>query len=150
MRFLAAAFLLALTQLLGPAENSKQYLDCSNSAETQAAMNACANQEFARADTELNHTYRALLAKAAKQPETVAKIKSAQKSWLAFRDAYVEAMFPAAGKQTEYGSLYPCSSLCYAPNSRASKPSLSTNCCSSARTSWPRRTHPAGFHQKTA
>jgi pimeloyl-ACP methyl ester carboxylesterase len=60
MRFLAAAFLLALTQLLGPAENSKQYLDCSNSAETQSAMNACADQEFARAHTELNHTYRAL------------------------------------------------------------------------------------------
>jgi uncharacterized protein YecT (DUF1311 family) len=70
-------------------------------------MNACAGQERKRADTELNSSYRALLAKTAKQPETAAKIRTAQESWLVYRDAYLEAMFPAADKQTEYGSIYP-------------------------------------------
>jgi len=37
---------------------------------------------------------------------TSAKIKSAQRAWLLYRDAYLEAMFPAADKPTEYGSMY--------------------------------------------
>jgi uncharacterized protein YecT (DUF1311 family) len=126
-----------------------QYLDCSYGAQTQAAMNACA-EEFACADTELNHTYRALPAKTAQQPETAAKIKFAQKSWLAFRDAYVEAMFPAADKQTEYSSMSPCSSLYCAPNSRASKPSLSGIAAPTRRLAGPDRMDPAGFPEKTA
>jgi uncharacterized protein YecT (DUF1311 family) len=105
--FSVAALVLSLTPCLCSAQNSKQYVACIQNAQTQATMNACANQEFARADSELNKTYRAVLAKTAKQPETAAKIKTAQKSWLVYRDAYLEAMFPAADKQTEYGSIYP-------------------------------------------
>jgi uncharacterized protein YecT (DUF1311 family) len=105
--FLLATLLLAFTPSLGSAQNSKQYVACSQNAQTQVALNACAGQELQRADADLNKTYRALLAKTADQPGTVAKIKSAQKAWLVFRDAYLEAMFPAADKQTEYGSMYP-------------------------------------------
>lgn len=104
---LLAALLLTLSPVLSPAQNSKQYLDCSHNAQTQAAMNACADQELKRVDTELNNTYRALRAKTAQRRETAAKIKSAQKAWLVFRDAYLEAMYPAGDKQTEYGSMYP-------------------------------------------
>jgi uncharacterized protein YecT (DUF1311 family) len=100
-------FFLAFAPLSASAQNSKQYLDCSHNAQPQAAMNACADQELRRVDTELNGTYRALMAKTAQQAETAAKIKSAQKAWLVFRDAYLEAMYPAAQKQTEYGSMYP-------------------------------------------
>src|SRR5690242_17363053 len=105
--FLLATLLLAFTPSLGSAQDSKQYLDCSHNAQTQAVMNACADQELQRVDAGLNKTYRALLAKTTSEPETAAKIKSAQKAWLVFRDAYLEAMFPAAEKQTEYGSMYP-------------------------------------------
>ena len=35
------------------------------------------------------------------------KLKAAQKAWLAFRDAQLQAMYPAADKQAEYGSVYP-------------------------------------------
>ena len=100
-------FFLLSSPSLCSAQNSKQYLDCSHNAQTQADMNACADQEFKRVDTRLNNTYRSLLAKTAQQPETAAKIKSAQKAWLVFRDAYLEAMYPATDKQTEYGSIYP-------------------------------------------
>lgn len=97
---------LALAPLSASAQNSRQYLDCSHNAQTQA-VNACADQELKRVETELNGTYHALMAETAQQAEAAAKIKSAQKAWLVFRDAYLEAMYPDADKQSEYGSLYP-------------------------------------------
>lgn len=106
MRYFAAALLFVFIPCLGSAQNSRQYVACSQNAQTQAAMNACADQEFKRVDTDLNRTYRALLAKTAQQPEATAKIKSAQKAWLVFRDAYLEATYPATDK-AEYGSMYP-------------------------------------------
>ena len=70
-------------------------------------MNACASEEAARVDAELNAVYRKLLLKAASQPEAVAKIKASERAWITFRDAYMDAMYPAKDKQTEYGSVYP-------------------------------------------
>jgi uncharacterized protein YecT (DUF1311 family) len=70
-------------------------------------MTACASDEAARVDAELNGVYRKLLSKAASQPEAVAKIKAAEKAWIAYRDAYMDAMYPAKDKQAEYGSIYP-------------------------------------------
>ena len=70
-------------------------------------MNACASDEAARVDSELNQVYHKLLSQAASQPEAAAKIKAAQRAWIAYHDAYVEAMYPAKDKQAEYGSIYP-------------------------------------------
>jgi uncharacterized protein YecT (DUF1311 family) len=36
----------------------------------------------------------------------VTKLKQAQRAWIAFRDAHLEARFPKADKQAEYGSAY--------------------------------------------
>ena len=76
-------------------------------AKVQLEMNACASDEAARVDTELNDTYRKLLSQAASEPEAVAKIKASEKAWIAYRDAYMDAMYPAKDKQAEYGSIYP-------------------------------------------
>ncbi|HKT48179.1 MAG TPA: lysozyme inhibitor LprI family protein [Candidatus Acidoferrales bacterium] len=96
--------------LLGPgtcfAQNSQRYRTCSDKAATQAAMNACASEEAARADSELNAIYSKLIS-AAREPGAVEKIGAAERAWIAFRDAYIEAMFPAPDKQAEYGSAYP-------------------------------------------
>ena len=70
-------------------------------------MNACANEEAARVDSELNDVYLALLTKTSSRPEVVARTKTAERAWIAFRDAYIDAMYPASDKQTEYGSIYP-------------------------------------------
>jgi uncharacterized protein YecT (DUF1311 family) len=70
-------------------------------------MTACAGAEAKRVDAKLNSTYRALLARVASQPEAVAKIKAAERAWVAYRDAYVEASYPAKNKAIEYGSIYP-------------------------------------------
>jgi uncharacterized protein YecT (DUF1311 family) len=70
-------------------------------------MNACANEEAQHADAELNQLYSRLLSAESAQPEAVAKIKAAEKAWATYRDAYSDAMYPAADKQFEYGSKYP-------------------------------------------
>jgi uncharacterized protein YecT (DUF1311 family) len=70
-------------------------------------MNACASDAAARVDAELNGVYRKLLSQAASQQEAIAKIKAAERAWIIYRDAYLDAMYPAKDKQAEYGSMYP-------------------------------------------
>jgi uncharacterized protein YecT (DUF1311 family) len=71
-------------------------------AQTQSQMNAQARAEFERADTVLNKTCKALLARlpdaASKQ-----KLQDSQRAWIAFRDA--EASF--AADQVRGGSAAP-------------------------------------------
>lgn len=105
MRYLAVVFLLA--SLPGLAQNSEQYRACNDKAKTQGEMNTCASEEAARVDAHLNDVYRKLLLQAARQQEAVVKIKAAERAWIVYRDAYVDAMYPAKDKQAEYGSIYP-------------------------------------------
>lgn len=107
MKYLAAALLLAFIPFACFAQDSAEYRACSGKANTQAEMNACAGAEAKRVDAKLNSTYRALLAKVESQPEAVAKIKAAERAWVAYRDAYIEATYPAENKAIEYGSIYP-------------------------------------------
>ena len=75
-----------------PHESTQSHA-CNEKAKTQTEMNACARDEAARADAELNEVYRKVLAQAGKQDEAVAKIKAAERAWIAYRDAYMDAMF---------------------------------------------------------
>ncbi len=110
MRYLVL-LLLTLLAVLGHApcfkQDSAEYRACSDKANTQAEMTACAGAEAKRVDTKLDSTYRALLAKVESQPEAVVKIKAAERAWVAYRDAYIEATYPAKDKATQYGSIYP-------------------------------------------
>lgn len=105
MKTLLVMFLLAALPSL--AQNSAGYRACNEKAKTQAAMNVCASDEAARADTELNEVYHKLLSQAGGQEDAVAKIKAAERAWVTYRDAYIDAMYPAKNKQAEYGSIYP-------------------------------------------
>ncbi|MBX3689985.1 lysozyme inhibitor LprI family protein [Dokdonella sp.] len=81
--------------------------DCMDRAQTQADMADCASKGGnAAADRELNEVYRKVLVAHAKDAVFVAKLKTAQRAWIAFRDAELEARFPAKDKQAEYGSSY--------------------------------------------
>lgn len=80
---------------------------CNQSAKSQGELNTCASQEATRAEYELHRVYNQLLAKASAQSEAIEKIKSAEKSWLNYRDAYLDAMYPATDKQAAYGTIYP-------------------------------------------
>jgi uncharacterized protein YecT (DUF1311 family) len=111
MKYLAISFVtivaVALTAGAASAQASKEYSACSAKASTQIAMNACASAEATREDKELNSVYAEVLVKAAGKPEYAEKVKAAERAWVAYRDAYIEAMYPAKDKQTEYGSMYP-------------------------------------------
>jgi len=105
MKYLAIVLLAA--SLPGLAQDSPEYLACNKKATTQGEINACANEEAGRVDAELNAVYRKLLSTAGSDAKAVAKIKVAERAWIAYRDSYLEAMYPAEDKQAEYGSIYP-------------------------------------------
>jgi uncharacterized protein YecT (DUF1311 family) len=107
MKALVGALLMTVISFACSAQDSAEYRACSDKANTQSEMTACASDEAARVDAKLNTTYRALLARVASQPEALAKIKAAQRAWIAYRDAFIEATYPAKDKATEYGSIYP-------------------------------------------
>ncbi len=74
--------------------------DCKN-AVTQLDMNQCASSNFKQADTELNRTYKQVLAKTS--IEQRALLKSAQLTWIKYRDA--DCTFQSSA--TEGGSAHP-------------------------------------------
>jgi uncharacterized protein YecT (DUF1311 family) len=75
-------------------------------AQTQTQMNQDACAVFERADTELNAVYRHILAAYEQAPQFTEKLTKAQRAWVAFRDAHLEAVYPDPDKQAAYGSAY--------------------------------------------
>jgi uncharacterized protein YecT (DUF1311 family) len=82
-----------------------------NTAGSQNELNACAYDELAKADKELNAAYQALIKNEAENPIFISKLKLAQKAWIAFRDAELEAFFACPEKNPTFcwGSMYPMS-----------------------------------------
>ena len=105
-KHLAVAVLLAASSLSCLAQESAEYRACNEKAVAQPELNACADAEAKRMDAELNKVYQQVLAGAKDDADATAKIKAAERAWVAYRDAYLEAMYPAKDKQAEYGSMY--------------------------------------------
>lgn len=76
---------------------------------TQPEMNQCARDDFEQADQVLNQVWRQLLAKEKGKATYIKKLRVAQRAWIAFRDAEVEAMFTCeeANPRFCWGSMYP-------------------------------------------
>jgi len=89
--------LLALTPLLFT--TMAFAVDCND----QATMNQCAAQQNAAADKELNALYQQITSRLKSNPDSKKQLVSAQRAWVAFRDA--ECKFSASG--VEGGSVYP-------------------------------------------
>jgi len=96
-----------LASVLCCAQDSAMYRACSKQATTQHEMHVCANEEAKRVNDELNAVYKLLLTKVRDNSIATAKIQMAQKAWVTYRDAYIDAMYPAKNKQAEYGSIFP-------------------------------------------
>ena len=94
------AYFLALTPLLLSA--AVQADDCAN-ASTQSAMNECAGKQYKQADSQLNALYKQINSRLQDSPDSKKRLVSAQRAWVAFRDA--ECSFAASG--VEGGSVYP-------------------------------------------
>ena len=85
---------------------------CFDKATTQLESNDCASRQYQEADAELNRVYKAILEKYKKDPLFIEKLRSAQRAWLAYRDAEIDAKYPHAGEGNYYGSIFPmCDSL---------------------------------------
>jgi uncharacterized protein YecT (DUF1311 family) len=112
--------MVALTPLLGQKPRQfKKLADCDKTAQTQADLNECGSDDYKTADDELNATYQRLLKRAASDPLAIQKIKAAQRAWVAYRDAQIEALYPAENKQAEYGTVFPmCANLALADLTR--------------------------------
>jgi len=84
-----------------------------NPAGNQLQLNACALNDFATADAELNSVYQQLVKKMADDPEFIKKLHTAEKAWIVFRDADLGARFACAEEDARqcWGSIYPMSFL---------------------------------------
>src|SRR5664279_5406578 len=92
-------------------------LFCSASpvtAQTQKNLDQQSCAQFQTADRLLNDAYTKVEQAYAADKQFLGKLKVAQRAWLAFRHAELEALYPKKDKQAEYGSVYPmcrCSAL---------------------------------------
>lgn len=75
----------------------------------QAEMNQCVADDYAAADKKLNTTWKKLMAQFKDDKTATAKLKAAQKAWIAFRDAEIAAQFACdeGDVQVCWGSMYP-------------------------------------------
>lgn len=75
----------------------------------QAEMNQCAADDYAAADKKLNTTWKKLMAQFKDDKTATAKLKAAQKAWIAFRDAEIAAQFACDEGDVRvcWGSMYP-------------------------------------------
>jgi len=85
---------------------------CLSAAKTQYESNQCAGRDYQQADRELNETYQAVIKKMSidggkKGALFVQKFRAAQRAWLKWRDAEMQAIYPAKDKQDAYGSIFP-------------------------------------------
>lgn len=104
-----SALLLCATATAAPgfAQTSAQFQACDKTAKTQFALGVCASNELAVRNRQMQSVYSAILSHLAGQPATLAKIKAMQQAWRAYVAAYLVALYPAADKQFEYGTIYP-------------------------------------------
>lgn len=80
---------------------------------TQFDMNQQAGDRLAAADDELNRVYREIRRRYSDRPIFLEKLKLAQRAWIAFRDAELDALYPPTeygDQRASYGSMFP---MCY-------------------------------------
>ena len=96
LAWVLAAALFACTSPLAAARNC-------GTATTQADLDACAGDAFARADAALNLAYKTVTARLKSQDDAKTALVAAQKAWIGFRDD--ECAFEASGSAG--GSVHP-------------------------------------------
>lgn len=60
---------------------------CANAQRGQAGLNECYDKVFKTSDAELNKLYREIEVRLKSNPETTKLLVTAQRAWIAFRDA---------------------------------------------------------------
>jgi uncharacterized protein YecT (DUF1311 family) len=79
----------------------------------QSKMNQCAYDDFLKADKALNDVYQQLIKKSKGDKTYIKQLRKAQRAWIVFRDAELDAMFSCAEEDIKLcwgsmvGMLYP-------------------------------------------
>lgn len=82
-----------------------------STAQTQSEMNADAYSSYLATDNELNMVYDEICIKYKNDTAFLVNLKIAQRAWIQFRDADVNARYPN-GNKDYYGSVFPmCHSM---------------------------------------
>lgn len=96
--------------------------DCADAA-TQSDMTACYGDAFKAADKALNATYARIGQRLRDDPDTKKLLVTAERAWVAFRDA--ECAFSASG--AEGGTIFPMTvSICMTELTKARTAQLAT------------------------
>ena len=83
-------------------------LACASAvAQTQAQMNQDACRKYEETDAEMNKVYQQVLNEYKKDTAFIQKLKTAQRLWVAFRNAHIESLYPKPNKLAAYGSIHP-------------------------------------------
>jgi uncharacterized protein YecT (DUF1311 family) len=90
---LAVAVLVGIGIDAGAAEPA---LKCNRNG-NQGELNQCALDDYTASGKKLNNTWKSLMAKFKDEKIATAKLKTAQKAWIVFRNAEVEAQFACDG-----------------------------------------------------
>jgi len=102
------ALLLVLLFVTTAPGAAAQAVDCANAA-SQASLNACADRGARKADAALDRAYAEVMSRL--EPAGKARLRDAQRAWLAFRDK--ECAFESSG--ADGGSVAPMVALnCFA------------------------------------
>src|ERR1700744_5466723 len=75
---------------------------------TQGALSKGACDQYKEEDRKLNEVYQAILRDNAYvgKADFLQAFKAAERNWIAYRDAELEALFPGSNKQSQWGSVY--------------------------------------------
>lgn len=76
-------------------------------AQTQLEMIEAARKDYQAADADLNQVYAQIRNEYRNDGLFLRKLAAAQRAWIAFRDAHVEALYPGVEPRRAYGSMYP-------------------------------------------
>jgi uncharacterized protein YecT (DUF1311 family) len=108
-KFLVSVLLLSLGTMPIFSQTPHRRSSCLDTANSQADLNVCASSLARQADVARKRAYDKLVQARVSDPAALVKLKKAETSWLAYRDAYLAAAFPAHDKQQNYGSMFPMS-----------------------------------------
>ena len=82
----------------------------SSFGQSQGQLNQEADAAYRKADQELNRVYQQIFKEYRTKTVFLQSLKTAQQRWIQFRDAEMQARFPATNSLVEYGSFFP---VCY-------------------------------------
>jgi uncharacterized protein YecT (DUF1311 family) len=95
-------FILISMSVSGFAAASKVCAD----PQSQHEINRCSYERAKQADRELNRIYKLVIKKHSKDKVFIQNLRKAQRAWVKFRDAEMDALYPAR-KPGYYGSMMP-------------------------------------------